>query len=104
MIRIKRCICLNNEVTDETSSKTNLICVAKEKMFYNLMLSNVILHYILLQASNMKVLQLRCLQDQRQLFLRDLLIDESDEVIIFLIVDVQFLSLHDTLRLSVFDE
>jgi hypothetical protein len=77
-------ICLNNEVTDETSSKTNLICIAKEKVLYNLMFSNVILHYVLLQASNVKVLQLRCLQGQRQFLLRGLLIGGPDEVIIFL--------------------
>jgi hypothetical protein len=65
MIRIKRCICLNNKVTDETSYKINLICIAKEKVLYNLMFSDVIFHYILFQASEVKTFQFGCFQGQR---------------------------------------
>ncbi len=57
MIDIERRLCLNEKSTDKTSSITNLIDIAKEKVFDHLMLSNIIFHYILFQTTHMKIFQ-----------------------------------------------
>ena len=57
MIDIERDICLNNKSENKTFDITNLIHVAKEEMFYNLMFSNFIFHYILFQTMYMEIFQ-----------------------------------------------